>query len=391
MDTFYRDAWAEIDLDAIGQNVQTFRRLLPVETKIMAVVKADGYGHGAYQVAQRALQEGVTYLGVAFLEEALELREKGITAPILILSSIPERGIPLAVKNHITLTAYREDIIDAIIQSAEELQEKVKIHIKLDTGMGRIGIRDKKELDRLIQRAKEHSLIEVEGIFTHFSTADEENIDYLQYQQKNLQDFLEYILEKGIDIPLIHSSNSAAAMFYPDQSKHMIRLGISLYGQYPSEYGKTSGVHLYPSFQWKARLSHVKKVSAHTSISYGATFVTHEDSLIGTVPVGYADGYNRLLSNKGFVLVKGKRVPIVGRVCMDQFMVDLTGLEGIEAGEEVALIGKQGDEEITVDDMAEWINTINYEVTCMVSKRIPRVYYEGGKIVAICNWILPES
>lgn len=391
LDTFYRDAWAEINLDAIGQNVQTFRRLLPVETTIMAVVKADGYGHGAFQVAQRALKEGVTYLGVAFLEEALELREKGITAPILILSSIPERGIPLAVKSHITLTAYREDILDAIIQSAEELQEKVKIHIKLDTGMGRIGIRHTDELERVLQRALAHPFIEVEGVFTHFSTADEENIDYLDYQHKNLQGFLEYIQERGIHIPLIHSSNSAAAMFYPDKSRHMIRLGISLYGQYPSEFTKTSGVPLYPSFQWKARLSHVKRVVADTKISYGATFATQRDSLIATVPVGYADGYNRLLSNKGFVLVKGQRVPIVGRVCMDQFMVDVTGLEGVEPGDEVVLIGKQGAEEITVDEMAGWLNTINYEVTCMVSKRIPRVYYEDGKIVSICNWILPES
>lgn len=390
MDTFYRDAWAEIDLDAIGKNVQTFRRLLPVETKIMAVVKADGYGHGAYQVALRALKEGVSYLGVAFLEEALELRQKGITAPILILSAIPVRGLSLAVKNHITLTAYREDILEAIIETAETLNEKAIIHIKLDTGMGRIGIQNVDQLERILTRALSHPLIEVEGLFTHFSTADEENAVYFEYQQNKFQSFLDFIKTKNIHIPIIHSSNSAAAMFYPEKSRHMIRLGISLYGQYPSEYMKETGIELFPAFQWKARLSHVKHVPVDTKISYGATFSTRKESIIGTVPIGYADGYNRLLSNKGYVLIKGQRVPIIGRVCMDQFMVDVTDLEDVKPGDEVVLIGKQGLSEISVDEMASWLNTINYEVTCMVSKRITRVYYENKKIVSICNWILPE-
>ncbi|HBI02927.1 MAG TPA: alanine racemase [Paenibacillaceae bacterium] len=390
MDTFYRDAWAEIDLDAIGKNIQTFRRLLPVETKIMAVVKADGYGHGAYQVAMRALKEGVSYLGVAFLEEALELRQKGVTAPILILSAIPARGLALAVKNHITLTAYREDIVEAIIETAERLNEKVIIHIKLDTGMGRIGIKSVEELERVLTRAMSHPLIEVEGLFTHFSTADEEKVDYFENQQNKLNGFLELLKSKDIHIPIIHSSNSAAAMFYPEKSWHMIRLGISLYGQYPSEYMKETGIELMPAFQWKARLSHVKYVPIDTKISYGATFSTGRESIIATVPIGWADGYNRLLSNKGYVLVKGQRVPIVGRVCMDQFMVDVTDLGEVHPGDEVVLIGKQGDSEITVDEMASWLNTINYEVTCMVSKRITRVYYENEKIVSICNWILPE-
>jgi alanine racemase len=390
LDTFYRDAWAEIDLDAIGKNVQTFRRLLPVETKIMAVVKADGYGHGAYQVALRALKEGVSYLGVAFLEEALELRQKGITAPILILSAIPVRGLSLAVKNHITLTAYREDILEAIIETAETLNEKAIIHIKLDTGMGRIGIQNVDQLERILTRALSHPLIEVEGLFTHFSTADEENAVYFEYQQNKFQSFLDFIKTKNIHIPIIHSSNSAAAMFYPEKSRHMIRLGISLYGQYPSEYMKETGIELFPAFQWKARLSHVKHVPVDTKISYGATFSTRKESIIGTVPIGYADGYNRLLSNKGYVLIKGQRVPIIGRVCMDQFMVDVTDLEDVKPGDEVVLIGKQGLSEISVDEMASWLNTINYEVTCMVSKRITRVYYENKKIVSICNWILPE-
>lgn len=390
MDTFYRDAWAEINLDAIGENIQTFRRRLPVETKIMAIVKADGYGHGAYQVAKRALKEGVSYLGVAFLEEALELRQKGITAPIMILSSIPVRGLSLAVKNQITLTAYREDTLEEIIQTAETLREKAVIHIKLDTGMGRIGIQTVEELDRVLTRAISHPLIEVEGVFTHFATADEENKDYFLYQQNKLKMFLDYIASKNIHIPIIHSSNSAAAMLYPEKSQHMIRLGISLYGQYPSEYMKETGIKLMPAFQWKARLSHVKVVPANTKISYGATFTTKRESVIATVPIGYADGYSRLLSNKGYVLVKGQRVPIVGRVCMDQFMVDVTGLENVQPGDEVVLIGKQGEAEITVDEVASWLNTINYEITCMVSKRITRVYYENDQIVSVCNWILPE-
>ncbi|WP_035101238.1 alanine racemase [Aneurinibacillus terranovensis] len=391
MDPFYRDAWAEINLDAIGDNVRTFRHHLPEGVKIMAVVKADGYGHGAFQVAEKALREGADCLGVALLDEALELRAKGITAPVLVLSSIPERGIMYAIKKNITMTVYQPERLDQIMRAAEALRKKALLHIKLDTGMGRIGIRNPEELIDLMQTVRSSPWVEAEGIFTHFATADEEDTSYCKSQQKRFCEFLDRLEQEKFHIPVIHSNNSAAAMFYPYESRHMIRLGISLYGQYPSAYAKTTNITLRPAFEWKVRLSHVKKVPAGTSVSYGATFTTEREAVIATVPVGYADGYNRLLSNRGSVLVKGRRAPVVGRVCMDQFMIDVTDIPDVAAGDEAVLIGCQGDEYISVDEMAELLSTINYEVTCMVSKRIPRVYYENGVQTAVCNRILPAG
>jgi alanine racemase len=387
---FYRDVWAEINLDAIGENIRTFRHHIPEGTKVMAVVKADGYGHGAYQVADRALREGAEWLGVALLDEALELRKKGIAAPILVLSSFPERGISLAIQYDITITVYQLEMLLKIEREAAKQQKKVRIHIKVDTGMGRIGMRTTDELRAFIAAAQKCRWIEIEGMFTHFATADEEDTAYTQQQLAKYQAFVDDIASQGIHIPLLHTNNSAAAMFYPKQSRHIIRLGISLYGQYPSGYAKTTNLLLTPAFQWKARLSHVKQVPVGTKVSYGATYETKKDAVIATIPVGYADGYNRHLSNKGYVLIKGQRAPIVGRVCMDQFMVDVTHIPDVSVGEEAVLIGRQGNEEISVDEMADWLSTINYEVTCMVSKRVPRVYYENGSVVSIQNRILSD-
>ncbi|MED0680959.1 alanine racemase [Aneurinibacillus thermoaerophilus] len=390
MEAFYRDVWAEIDLDAIGRNIKTFRKHIPSETKIMAVVKADGYGHGAFQIARRALKEGADWLGVALLDEALELRHQGIEAPILVLSSFPTRGIRLAIEHDITMTVYQLEMLRKISQEAEKQKKRTKIHIKVDTGMGRIGMRSEEELGAFMETVRDCPWVEVEGMFTHFATADEEDGTYTKEQFQMFQRFVDSLEKRGMKVPLLYTNNSAAAMFYPEQSRHMIRLGISLYGQYPSRYSKTTGIPLAPAFQWKARISHVKQVPAGAKIGYGATYEAKRDAVIATVPAGYADGYNRLLSNKGYVLVKGYRAPIAGRVCMDQFMIDVTHIPNVAAGEEVVLIGRQGNEEISVDEMAEWLTTINYEVTCMVSKRVPRVYYENGRIVAVNNHILPD-
>lgn len=386
-DYFYRDVWAEIDLDAIGENMRTFRRHLPAETKIMAVVKADAYGHGAFQIANKALHEGADWLAVALLDEALELRAKGITAPILVLSSFPTRGILPALQHDIAMTVYQRELLEEIICQAEAAGKKARIHLKLDTGMGRIGIREEGEL-REFAALCHNEWVEVEGVFTHFATADEEDRTYTMEQMKRYEELIACLEAERISPTLLYTNNSAAAMFYPHKSRHIIRLGISLYGQYPSSYMKTTGMKLHPAFQWKARLSHVKHVPAGTKISYGSTYSTEKDAMIATIPVGYADGYNRSLSNRGEVLVHGQRVPIVGRVCMDQFMVDVTGIENVKVGDEAVLIGCQGQEEITVDEMAAWLSTINYEVTCMVSRRVPRVYIEKGAIVSVSNGIL---
>ncbi|WCN37526.1 alanine racemase [Aneurinibacillus uraniidurans] len=386
---FYRDVWAEIDLDAVGENMRTFRKHLPAETKIMAVVKADGYGHGAFQIANKALREGAEWLAVALLDEALELRIKGITAPILVLSSFPARGIALALQHDIAMTVYQIELLEEIIRQAEAARKKARVHIKLDTGMGRIGIREGRELSAFAARCQSE-WIEVEGVFTHFATADEENQAYTMEQMRRYEELVACLEAGGIHPALLYTNNTAATMFYPDKSRHIIRLGISLYGQYPSSYMKKTGMKLHPVFQWKARLSHVKHVPAGTKISYGATHITTNEAVIATVPVGYADGYNRLLSNRGEVLIHGQRAPIVGRVCMDQFMVDVTGIEGVAVGDEAVLIGRQGSEEITVDEMADWLTTINYEVTCMVSRRVPRVYVENGVRIAMSNPLLSD-
>ncbi|MFT9848899.1 alanine racemase [Aneurinibacillus sp. REN35] len=388
MGEYYRDVWAEVNLDAIGENIQTFRKHIPQEAKIMAVVKADGYGHGAYEVAQRALAEGAEWLGVALLDEALELRTQGITAPILVLSSFPVRGVELALSHDITMTVYQVEYLREVGRIAEKMQRQARVHIKVDTGMGRIGMRSVEELLAFCEQAKKCSWIQIEGMFTHFATADEEDTSYTLEQYQEFQRFVDELTKVGVTIPLLYTNNSAAAMFYPERSRHMIRLGISLYGQYPSGYAKTTHIPLTTAFQWKARISHVKRVPTGTKVSYGATYEAPIEAIIATIPVGYADGYNRMLSNKGYVLVKGRRARVVGRVCMDQFMVDVTHIPNVAVGEEAVLIGHQGQEEITVDEMAEWLGTINYEVTCMVSKRVPRVYMEKGRIVSVSNRIL---
>jgi alanine racemase len=386
-EAFYRDVWIEIDLDAIGENIRTFRKHIPAETKIMAVVKADGYGHGAYQVARKALHEGAEWLGVALLDEALELRRKGITAPILVLSSFPVRGIHLAILHDVTMTVYQLDMLKEICREAEKQQKRARIHIKVDTGMGRIGMRTVDELVAFFDVARTCPWVEVEGMFTHFATADEEDETYTLEQYRAFQNFVDELAKRNITVPLLYTNNSAASMFYPERSRHMIRLGISLYGQYPSHYAKTTNIPLAPAFQWKARVSHVKRVPAGTKVSYGATYEAPMEAVIATIPVGYADGYNRLLSNKGYVLLKGRRAPIVGRVCMDQFMVDVTHIPDVTVGEETVLIGRQRTEEISVDEIAGLLSTINYEVTCMVNKRVPRVYKENGCIISVSNYI----
>lgn len=384
---YYRDVWAEINLDAIGKNIRTFRKHIPAETKIMAVVKADGYGHGAYRIAQKALNEGAEWLGVALLDEALELRSQGITAPILVLSSFPIRGIEVAIRHDISMTVYQQDIVKEICREAEKLQKTARIHMKVDTGMGRIGMRTVEELRAFVDFTHTCPWIEIEGMFTHFATADEEDTAYTLEQYRMFEGLIDELEAYGSTVPLLYTNNSAAAMFYPEKSRHMIRLGISLYGQYPSDYAKTTNIPLVPAFSWKARVSHVKRVPKGTKVSYGATYEAPQEAVIATIPVGYADGYNRLLSNKGYVLIKGERAPVVGRVCMDQFMVDVTHIPDVAVGEEAVLIGSQGNDEISVDEMAKWLATINYEVTCMVSKRVPRVYMENGRVVSVSNRI----
>lgn len=385
MNRFYaRDTIIEVDLDAIQHNVQQFQKHLGPETNIMAIVKADGYGHGAIFVAKAALEAGATYLGVSFVDEGVELREAGITAPILVLGYTPLEDVRLALNYDLTLTVFTEESLQFIQKVAYQLRKKAKIHVKVDTGMGRIGLWGMEAVP-LVIKAAQLDEVELEGLFTHFSTADEADHTYANQQANLFEEVLSELKKKNLDIPLIHCANSAAAIEFPKRVYNMIRLGISLYGFYPSSEVNQQAVSLLPAMKLKSKVVHMKKPIKGTGIGYGKTYVTKGDEWIATIPIGYGDGFSRHLSNIGHALVNGVRVPIVGRICMDQLMLDVTKAMPVQVGDEVVLYGNQGAETIHVDEVAKLLQTINYEVTCMLGHRIPRLYFKQGGMVAIVN------
>lgn len=367
---FLRPTWAEIDLGAFRHNFKEIKRKLKKGTSLLPVVKADGYGHGMEEIARASLSCGAKLLGVANIEEGIFLRKKGITAPILILGSV----YPLSNFTHIL----RYNLTPAIcsLQASQELskiaqrrKKKVRVHIKVDTGMGRIGVSAENAVS-LVKKVIQLPGIIIEGIFTHLAAADS---DY-QFTMEQIGKFQSVINElKGdnINIKYKHAANSTAILRYSDAHFNLARPGISLYGLAPFA-GAEREINLKPVMQLKTKIVFIKRVKKGTSVSYGRTWRAERDSIIGTLPIGYADGYNRLLSNRGEVLIRGKRIPIVGRVCMDMCMVDITSLPDVKVGEEVVLIGSQGKENITADEIAKLIGTISYEVVCGISKRVPR-------------------
>ena len=385
MNRFYaRDTRIEVNLDAVVNNIQQFRQHLGSKTKIMAVVKADAYGHGAIYVAKAALQAGASYLGVSFVDEGIELREAGIVAPILVLGCTPSEDVKSALEHDLTLTIFAEENLQVVSKIACQRNQNAKIHVKVDTGMGRIGLPPDKAVS-FIQHASKMRGIQVEGVFTHFSTADEADQSYWRKQEEQFYQFVNRLREQKIDIPLIHSSNSAAAIERPQNVYNMVRIGISLYGFYPSDEVNTRAVSLQPALRLISKVVQVKKPPKGTGISYGKTFIASGNEWIATVPIGYADGIDRRLSNTGYALVKGKKVPIVGRVCMDFLMLDVTDAYPIRVGDDVVLYGEQGTESIHVADVAKQLQTIPYEIVCKLGHRIPRIYQSGGKTIAIVN------
>lgn len=373
-ETVLRDTRAVVDLDRIGQSVSGARGLVGDTVEIMAVVKADGYGHGAVRVAKKALRSGANSLAVAYPEEGAELRESGVTAPILVLGLTPPElndAVEVVVETGLTQTVAEKELPAALNATCPE-GKKVPVHIKVDTGMGRIGVRPE-DVVEYVSFLKGLDKIEIEGIYTHFPSADEADKKFTRKQIDVFFDLMAELRGRGIEIPKVHMANSGGILAHPKSYLTAVRLGISLYGLYPSGEVERS-IPLDPAMSFLTRVRYLKRVPKGTPISYGRTFVTKRETAVATLPVGYADGYPRILSNRGHVLVGGEEAPIIGRVCMDMSMVDVTDIPGVEVNDEVVLFGRQGKGEIHIDRMAEWLNTINYEVTCIVGKRVPRVY-----------------
>ncbi|MFD2611220.1 alanine racemase [Paenibacillus gansuensis] len=389
MEDYYRQTRVEIDLDALDHNLNEFRRTILPGQKILASVKANAYGHGAVGIARAAERWGIDYAGVAFLDEAIELRNAGVQVPILVLGYTPPEGIPAALEHNITLNVFHEDLLTAAAKLASA-ERPLKVHLKVDTGMGRLGVLADGEAVPFVEKAVSIPEIMVEGLFTHFASADEADKEYTYSQYAKFKQVIDELEAKGIRIPLIHAGNSAAGIDLPELSCSMVRLGIAMYGLYPSEEVDKNKVKLKPVMSFKTALTHIKTLPPGSGISYGTIYHTDGEALIGTLPVGYADGFSRMATGKAEALIRGHKLPVVGRICMDQCMVNLTGLPeevkaSLRVGEEAVIMGTQGDACISAEEIALHLGTINYELTCMVANRVPRVFLRGGKAAAVRN------
>ena len=383
-----RPVWAEINLDNLAHNIKEVRRVTDENSLVTAVVKANAYGHGSVEASEVFLKNGADRLAVATLSEAIELRRAGIEAPILILGYTPEYQHSIAIENNIILAIYTIESAIELSKVASEHKKVAKIHIKIDSGMGRIGFRPEEDSLLLIEKIAKLPNLDIEGIFTHFAKADETDKSYTKLQFEKFKWMTDQLKERGIDIPIVHASNSAAIIDQPEYNLNMVRGGIIIYGLYPSNEVNCERVDLKPAMTLKAKISNIKEVPSGTGISYGQIFTTTRESKIATIPIGYADGYTRLLTSKAEVAIKGKRVPIVGKICMDQCMIDITDVEDVEIGDEVILFGDGSEGSPHIDEVAEMLGTINYEVVCMVGRRVPRVYIEDGKIVKYVDYLL---
>ena len=366
--------WAEINLAAVAHNIKALKALTKPGTKFMAVVKANGYGHGAEEVARVALENGADWLAVARVEEGIELRKKGIKASILVFGLVTGNMIREALENNLVLTVYNPESARAVADAALVRGRNAPVHLKVDTGMGRLGFFLDEQSIKEIRDIISIPGLDPLGIYTHFAAADAGDKSYTRLQLQRFQEGLQVLAGYGIDFPLRHAANSAALIDLPGAHFDMVRPGISIYGLYPSGEVDQSRVALKPAMAMKTRVTQVKEVDAGFSVSYGCTYVTPAPTTLATVAVGYADGYTRLLSSKASVLVHGERAPVVGRICMDQCVIDVGHIPGVKPGDEVVLMGSQGNNTISTDEIASAIGTINYEVVTMISARVPRVY-----------------
>lgn len=382
-----RPVWAEINLDNLAHNMREVARSVKEGTLITAVVKANAYGHGSVYAAKTFLKNGADRLAVATLTEAIELRKSDIDAPILVLGYTPDNQYSLAIEHDITQAIYSLESGRAFSRAAEKLNKVGRIHIKIDSGMGRIGFLPTDESVNDIIEISKLPNVEIEGIFTHFATADEADKRYTNLQYDRFMSIINKLEEKGLSIPIKHVSNSAAIIDIPDYNLNMVRAGIMLYGYYPSEEVNKERVKLKPAMSLKAKISNIKTVPKDTGISYGQIFVTEKESKIATIPIGYADGFTRMLSEKAEACINGKKVPIAGRICMDQCMIDVTEIDDVKIGDEVVLFGCE-EGSLNADDIATKLNTISYEILCMVGRRVPRVYMQNGDVVGVDDYLI---
>ncbi|MEH6995524.1 alanine racemase [Neobacillus drentensis] len=370
----YRDTWAEISINAIKHNTNQFNKYIGESVTLMAVVKADGYGHGAVPVARAAVEEGADYLAVAILDEAIELREAGITKPILVLGYTPIRSIRLAIIAGVDITVFSEEVLEEIIFQSERLQKTVAIHLKVDTGMTRIGVQTREEALDLAIKALTSPFVTLKGIFTHFANADCEDPSYTLQQFERFRAVISFLDSNGISIPLKHCCNTAGTMNFPEMHLDMVRVGIGLYGLYPDVSLKEHPISLKQAMTLKTKIAALKMVPKSQPISYGCTYTPSVERLIASLPIGYADGLSRSLSNCGQFLLQGQKVLVAGRVCMDQTMIDVTSVPSCKEGDEVIIFGGNSDVFQSVDEIALLMGTINYEVVCLIGKRVPRIY-----------------
>lgn len=378
-----RPVWMEVNLDNLAYNIRQIKNNIKAPASIMGIVKADGYGHGAVEISRVLLEEGVQRLGVAVLDEGIALRQEGIDVPILVLGYTPPQLFDKVLEHRITPTLYNYQDALRLSELASKNGSSVKVHLKLDTGMGRIGMIPGQDSLDMVSNIYALPGIKIEGIFTHFSVADEKDKTYTREQFKKFTGFVNALKERGIDIPLRHAGNSAASIDLPETHLDMVRPGVILYGLYPSDEVEKGKLSLKPLASLKTVISHVKTVPSGTSVGYGRKYISAGERVIATLPIGYADGYTRLLSGKASVLVHGTRAPLAGNICMDQCMIDVTGIDGVKVGDEVVLMGSQGEETITAEELASLLGTINYEIVCMIGKRVPRVYIKDGKVQKI--------
>ena len=376
---------AKIDLDAVEYNYNNTRAKLPQGCKLLGVIKADAYGHGAVELA-RFLENKCDFFGVACIEEAVELKKAGIKTPILILGYVAPAFYDLVVKYDIRIPVFSYDTAKALSDEAVKQGKTVPFHFCIDTGMSRIGFQVNEESADICKEICALPNIEAEGLFSHFATADETDLTKALAQREKYKAFVEMLESREIQIPIKHLNNSAGIMNF-DEYFDMCRMGIILYGLYPSEEVDKSLLYIKPVMSWLTHISHIKTLEAGREVSYGGTFKTTEPRVIATIPVGYADGYPRCLSNKGRVIINGQYSPIVGRVCMDQFMVDVTDVDGAELDSIVTLVGKDGDAELSMEEVSNAAYSFNYELPCRIARRVPRTYYKDGKFIKSTNYM----